>query len=343
MINYLITGGAGFIGSALVRVLNKNSNSKILNIDKLTYAGNLENLNNLQFKENYNFKKLDICNQSDMETVFNNFYPDFVYHLAAETHVDRSIENPTDFLKTNVLGTAAMLNAALLYWDKLKGIKKENFRFVSVSTDEVYGSLKDNDFFDEKSPYMPNSPYSASKASSDHLVRAWCKTYNLPTLITNCSNNYGPYQYPEKLIPLIIINAIKLKKFPLYGDGKQTRDWLHVNDHVSALIKIGQKGKVGENYNIGGNCQINNLEVVNKICHIFDKLSVSKSKIDTFKDLITFVKDRPGHDKRYAIDFSKLSNDIGWSPKIKFDQGLSDTVNWYIDNYNWWEKVVSNK
>jgi len=343
MINYLITGGAGFIGSALVRVLNKNSNSKILNIDKLTYAGNLENLNNLQFKENYNFKKLDICNQSDMETVFNNFYPDFVYHLAAETHVDRSIENPTDFLKTNVLGTAAMLNAALLYWDKLKGIKKENFRFVSVSTDEVYGSLKDNEFFDEKSPYMPNSPYSASKASSDHLVRAWCKTYNLPTLITNCSNNYGPYQYPEKLIPLIIINAIKLKKFPLYGDGKQTRDWLHVNDHVSALIKIGQKGKVGENYNIGGNCQINNLEVVNKICHIFDKLSVSKSKIDTFKDLITFVKDRPGHDKRYAIDFSKLSNDIGWSPKIKFDQGLSDTVNWYIDNYNWWEKVVSNK
>jgi dTDP-glucose 4,6-dehydratase len=278
-----------------------------------------------------------------METVFNNFKPDFVYHLAAETHVDRSIENPIDFLKTNVLGTASMLNAALLYWDKLKGIKKENFRFVSVSTDEVYGSLKDNDFFDEKSPYMPSSPYSASKASSDHLVKAWYKTYNLPTLITNCSNNYGPYQYPEKLIPLIIINAIKLKKFPLYGDGKQTRDWLHVNDHVSALIKIGQKGMVGENYNIGGNCQYTNLEVVNKICYILDQSSVSKSKIDTFKDLITFVKDRPGHDKRYAIDFSKLTNDIGWSPKIKFDQGLFDTVNWYIDNYNWWEKVVSNK
>ena len=343
MINYLITGGAGFIGSALIKVLNQRPNANILNIDKLTYAGNLENLKNLQSNKNYNFKKLDICDQSDMEAVFNNFKPDFVYHLAAETHVDKSIKKSTEFLNTNILGTASMLNAALSYWMKLKAIKKEKFRFISVSTDEIFGSLKDNEFFDEKSPYMPNSPYSASKASSDHLVRAWNKTFNLPTLITNCSNNYGSFQYPEKLIPLIIINAIKLKKLPIYGDGKQIRDWLHVNDHVSALIKIGQKGKVGERYNIGGNCQITNLEVVNKICHILDKSSVSKSKINTFKELITFVEDRPGHDRRYAINFSKLTNDIGWTPKILFDQGLLDTVNWYVDNYKWWEKVISNK
>jgi dTDP-glucose 4,6-dehydratase len=341
MINYLITGGAGFIGSELVRNLNKYDNSNILNIDKLTYAGSVESINNIQFNKRYKFRKLDICNQSDMENVFNNFKPQVVYHLAAETHVDRSIDDPTKFLNTNVLGTASMLNAALQYWDKLDIDKKNTFKFISVSTDEVFGSLEDNNFFNEQSPYMPNSPYSASKASSDHLVRAWNKTYNLPTIITNCSNNYGPFQYPEKLIPLIIINAIKINKLPIYGDGKNIRDWLHVSDHVSALIKIGQRGKVGESYNIGGNCQISNLEVVEKICNILDESNVQKSKINTFKDLITFVKDRPGHDRRYAINFSKLTNEIGWVPKKSFDQGLIDTVNWYVDNYHWWKKIIS--
>ena len=337
MTNYLVTGGAGFIGSALVKTLNKEKNSNVLNIDKLTYAGNPQNLKDIKFKNNYYFKKLDICNQTIMNTLFKEFNPDFVYHLAAETNVDKSIKCPTDFLNTNILGTASLLNAALLYWDKLKGNKKKNFKFISVSTDEVYGSLDSNDFFNEKSQYMPNSPYSASKASSDHLVRAWYKTYGLPTIITNCSNNYGPFQYPEKLIPLTIINAIRLKKIPIYGDGRQIRDWLHVKDHVDALLKIGETGNIGTSYVIGGDCQISNLDVIKRICAILDKLKPLKSSKNRFQDLVKFVKDRPGHDKRYAIDFSKLSSEIGWSPKISFDQGLLDTVNWYLYNQNWWK------
>ena len=343
LINYLITGGAGFIGSALIRSLTDFQDVNIVNIDKLTYAGNLESLKSVKFKKNYKFLKLDICNQSKIENVFKTFKPDIVYHLAAETHVDRSINDPSKFLNTNVLGTASLLTAALLYWKSLRGLKKDRFRFISVSTDEVYGSLKENEFFDEKSPYMPNSPYSASKASSDHLVRAWNKTYELPTIITNCSNNYGAFQYPEKLIPLTIINAINHKKLPVYGDGKQIRDWLHVSDHVNALIKISNKGVVGDKYNIGGNLQIDNLNVVNKICQTLDNSSLKKISIKSFKDLIAFVDDRPGHDRRYAINFNKLKKDIGWSPKIPFDQGLFDTVKWYMDNQNWWQKFILNK
>ncbi len=342
MTNYLITGGAGFIGSALIRYLSGFQDVNIVNIDKLTYAGNLEALKSVEYKENYKFLKFDICNQSKMEDVFETFKPDIVYHLAAETHVDRSINNPTNFLNTNVFGTASLLSAALSYWNKLSGSKKDRFRFISVSTDEVYGSIEENNFFDEKSPYMPNSPYAASKASSDHLIRAWNKTYELPTIITNCSNNYGSFQYPEKLIPLIIINAINYIKLPVYGDGKQIRDWLHVSDHVDALIKISKKGVVGDKYNIGGNVQIANLEVVHKICDILDNSSLEKTNIKSFKDLIAFVDDRPGHDRRYAINFNKIKNDIGWSPSILFDQGLFDTVNWYIDNKSWWHRKFQN-
>ena len=344
LINYLITGGAGFIGSALIRTLCKEKNVNILNIDKMTYAGNSQSLELIKNNKNYDFKKLDICDQLDMESVFNNFKPDIVFHAAAETHVDRSIDNPINFLNTNILGTAVLLNAALLYWNSLKDKRKENFRFISISTDEVYGSLDEGDFFNEKSRYKPNSPYSASKASSDHLVRAWNRTYGLPTIITNCSNNYGSYQYPEKLIPLIIIKALKLENLPVYGDGNQIRDWLNVYDHVNALITIRKKGRIGHNYNIGGDCQISNLEVVERICKILDNINpIKNKKIISYTELITFVKDRPGHDKRYAVNYSKLKNETSWKPLISFQDGLLETVQWYMGNNDWWKKIISNK
>ncbi len=332
--NIIVTGGAGFIGSALIRYLISNTDHKILNIDKLTYAGNLNSLDTVKNHKNYLFKKEDITNKEKIYEIFKDFKPDLIFHLAAESHVDNSIETPLEFVNTNVYGTAVMLESAYNFWDKCDQSKKETFRFLHISTDEVYGSLQPNEFFYEDTAYDPSSPYSASKASSDHLVRAWFKTYGFPAIVTNCSNNYGPHQNYEKLIPRTIHNALKGQNIPIYGNGLQIRDWLFVDDHVRALYKVMKRGKLGETYNIGGNNQKTNLEVVNQICALLDeKINLSTHDLSSHKELIQFVNDRPGHDTRYAMNITKISNEIDWLPSTTFNTGIDLTVNWYIDNY----------
>jgi len=337
----LVTGGAGFIGSALVRHIISNTTHKVVNIDKLTYSGNLESLESVKDNENYIFEHVDICESNELERIFKNNKPDIVIHLAAESHVDRSIDGPLEFIQTNVLGTYFLLESSRIYYKSLKGRKKERFRFLHVSTDEVYGDLKSlSDFFTEETPYDPSSPYSASKACSDHLVRAWHRSFGLPVLITNCSNNYGPFQFPEKLIPHVILSAINGKKIPIYGDGTQIRDWLYVQDHISALMDVALKGIIGETYNIGGNNEIQNIEVAKKICAILDKEIPEKlNDISSFSELITYVEDRPGHDVRYAIDSTKIKNNLGWSPKEHFESGIFKTVQWYLENLSWTDNI----
>ena len=337
----LVTGGAGFIGSALVRHIVNETQHSVVNVDKLTYSGNLESLEGIENSKNYIFEKIDICDENELQGVFKKNQPDIVMHLAAESHVDRSIDGPSDFIKTNIVGTFNLLEQSKNYWQSLKGIKKESFRFLHVSTDEVYGDLGEtSDSFSEDTAYDPSSPYSASKASSDHLVRAWYRTYGLPVLITNCSNNYGPYQFPEKLIPHIILNALEGKNLPIYGDGKQIRDWLYVDDHVIAIMNVALNANIGETYNIGGNNEIQNIEVVKKVCDILDKLVPSKlNGISSFKELISYVKDRPGHDVRYAINPNKIIKDLNWRPLEDFDSGIQKTVEWYLDNKIWCENI----
>ena len=337
----IVTGGAGFIGSELIRYLIENTKYKVVNIDKLTYSGNLESLISIEINSNYIFEQIDICDENELKRVFAEHKPDIVMHLAAESHVDRSIDGPKDFIQTNIVGTFVLLEQAKNYWQKLQGTKKEDFRFLHVSTDEVYGDLNGKeDFFIEDTAYDPSSPYSASKASSDHLVRAWFRTYQLPVLITNCSNNFGPYQFPEKLIPHIILNAIEGKELPIYGNGKQIRDWLYVNDHVRALLIVALKGQIGETYNIGGNNEVQNIQVVEKICDILNILIPERlNGLDSYRELITFVQDRPGHDVRYAIDSSKIKTFLGWEPKENFESGLQKTVEWYLDNLSWSENI----
>ena len=334
----LITGGAGFIGSAVIRNIINNTEHSVVNVDKLTYAGNLESLKSVEKDERYSFEKADICNADDIERIFTKYRPDIVMHLAAESHVDRSIDGPGEFIQTNIVGTYILLQKAITYWRELEDKnKKECFKFHHVSTDEVYGDLEVADnLFTEETPYAPSSPYSAAKASSDHLVRAWQRTFRLPTLITNCSNNYGPYQFPEKLIPLIILNALEGKKLPIYGDGKQVRDWLYVDDHARALLHVALTGKVGETYNIGGHNEIQNIEVVRIVCSILDELVPSKIKsIHKYEQLITHVDDRAGHDVRYAIDATKIDKELGWIPDETFKTGIKKTVEWYLNNSSW--------
>jgi len=345
----LITGGAGFIGSALIRYIMSNSQDTVINIDKLTYAGNLQNLDSVSSNPRYFFRKIDICNQAALTNVFREFRPDRVMHLAAESHVDKSIDGPDEFIKTNILGTYALLEVSKEYIKSLDKDSKENFRFHHISTDEVYGDLGfTNLLFTEESSYSPSSPYSASKASSDHLVRAWHRTFNLPILITNCSNNYGPFHFPEKLIPITILNALKGQNIPVYGKGDQIRDWLYVDDHASALYKVIKDGAIGETYNIGGNNEIKNIDIVTSICNYLDKampisknnyLLDGKSTIKSYKDLITFVNDRPGHDLRYAIDASKINVELGWEPRYDFQTGIEKTIKWYLNNLEWVENI----
>jgi len=337
----LVTGGAGFIGSALIRYLLQNTNYEVLNVDKLTYAGNLESLSEISNHNRYKFTCTDIVNFEEIENLFNTFQPDLVMHLAAESHVDRSIDGPKDFIQTNIIGTYNLLEASLKYIKKLKPNKKQLFRFHHISTDEVYGDLGDVDeLFTENSAYAPSSPYSASKASSDHLVRAWHRTFNLPIIITNCSNNYGPYQFPEKLIPLVILNSIEGKPIPIYGNGQQTRDWLYVEDHVKALLRVALNGKLGETYNIGGFNEKKNIDVVEKICEILDrKIPIRSNDKKSYKDLISYVPDRAGHDIRYAIDARKISEELNWKPEETFESGIEKTINWYLQNQSWCKSV----
>jgi dTDP-glucose 4,6-dehydratase len=382
---FLITGGAGFIGSAVIRFLIQETDHQVLNLDKLTYAGNLESLASVSSNERYQFVQGDVCDRDLVSKLFADFQPDVVMHLAAESHVDRSIDGPAEFIQTNIVGTSVMLECVREYWRDLPSLEdgmdrrallamtsgpaKESFRFHHISTDEVYGSLDDAGLFTEETAYDPSSPYSASKASSDHLVRAWHRTYGLPVLITNCSNNYGPYQFPEKLIPLMILNALEGKPLPIYGNGQQIRDWLHVEDHARALYKVVTEGQIGETYNIGGHNEKTNLEVVHTLCELLDELvppsgsprdfvarddnstsSLRGGKADetirtpkahkrSYKDLITYVADRPGHDQRYAIDASKIQKDLGWVPAETFETGLRKTVEWYLDNTTWCQHV----
>lgn len=351
-IKILVTGGAGFIGSALVRHIISNTEHTVLNIDKLTYASNTKSLTNISYNKRYYFKKVDICDSIKLREILSDYKPEIVMHLAAESHVDRSINSPNNFIKTNILGTYTLLEQLRIYWSKLNWEKKNKFCFHHISTDEVYGDLlnpidKKNtkNFFTENTPYAPSSPYSASKASSDHLVRAWYRTYGLPILISNCSNNYGPYHYPDKLIPLTISNALNGKPIPIYGKGDQIRDWLYVEDHVRALLLVATKGRIGETYNIGGNNEKQNVDVVKTICRILEKIvpiKESKLNISNYENLIFFVNDRPGHDKRYAIDASKIKNELGWKPLETFDSGISKTIQWYIDNPLWYQKIQNS-
>jgi dTDP-glucose 4,6-dehydratase len=338
---FLITGGAGFIGSAVIRFLIKKTKHQVLNLDKLSYAGNLESLRSVSSNLRYKFVKGDICDRKLISKIFSNFKPNVIMHLAAESHVDRSIDHPKNFIQTNIIGTSVLLEYALKYWKNLSN--GNNFRFHHISTDEVYGSLDKTGLFNEKSSYEPSSPYSASKASSDHLVRAWHRTYGLPVLITNCSNNYGPYQFPEKLIPLIILRALSNKPLPVYGTGLQIRDWLHVEDHVEALYQVIMRGKIGETYNIGGNNEKTNLDVVYNICDYLDKIRPIKSNaFESYRKLISFTEDRPGHDQRYAIDSKKIKKDLGWKSKVPFKTGLHKTIEWYIDNSKWCKNIKNN-
>ena len=338
---FLITGGAGFIGSAVIRNIINNTSDSVLNLDKLTYAGNLESLADVSGSRRYEFVRGDVCDRALLGNIFARFKPDIVMHLAAESHVDRSIDGPGEFIQTNIVGTYALLEEARNYWSSLNHKKKQNFRFHHVSTDEVFGDLEvDGGLFTEETSYAPSSPYSASKASSDHLVRAWHRTYKLPILITNCSNNYGPYQFPEKLIPLIILNALEGKDLPIYGNGKQIRDWLYVDDHARALLHVASYGEVGETYNIGGHNEIKNIDVVKTVCSILDELSPSRiDGIDKYEQLIVYVTDRAGHDIRYAIDATKIANELSWTPEETFATGIRKTVEWYLENSVWCNRV----
>lgn len=331
----LVTGGAGFIGSAVIRHIIKNTGNQVLNVDRLTYAGNLESLIEIENDSKYNFKQIDICDSVTIKQAFSDFQPDLIMHLAAESHVDRSIDNPAEFIDTNIVGTYTLLEAARKYWQALDDNKKSTFRFHHISTDEVYGDLEGTtELFTETTPYAPSSPYSATKASSDHLVRAWHRTYGLPVIVTNCSNNYGPYHFSEKLIPLMILNALDGKDLPIYSKGNQIRDWLYVEDHARALYKVVTEGTIGETYNIGGHNEKQNIEVVKTICQILDELH-PQSNGRPYESLITFVKDRPGHDLRYAIDATKIKNNLGWVPEETFDSGIRKTVEWYLNNLEW--------
>ena len=344
-----ITGGAGFIGSAVIRHIINNTNHSVINVDKLTYAGNLESLTSIENNTRYAFEQVDICDASEIKRVFNEHQPDIVMHLAAESHVDRSIDGPGEFIQTNIVGTYVLLEEARIYWSNLDSNKKNDFRLHHVSTDEVYGDLEGtDDLFTEGTPYAPSSPYSAAKASSDHLVRAWQRTFGLPTLITNCSNNYGPYQFPEKLIPLIILNALEGKDLPIYGNGKQIRDWLYVDDHARALLHVALTGEISETYNIGGHNELQNIDVVKTVCAILDELvpiaqnqaiQNSKLSIKHYKDLMVFVKDRAGHDVRYAIDATKIDKELNWTPDETFATGIKKTVEWYLENSIWCDRV----
>ncbi|EGR2303246.1 dTDP-glucose 4,6-dehydratase [Vibrio parahaemolyticus] len=338
----IITGGAGFIGSAVIRHIIRDTQDTVINLDKLTYAGNLESLAEVLDSERYHFEHVDICQRDELDRVFAKYQPDLVMHLAAESHVDRSIDGPEAFIETNVMGTYHLLESARQYWLTLDETRKAAFRFHHISTDEVYGDLEGtDDLFTETTSYAPSSPYSASKASSDHLVRAWQRTYGFPTLVTNCSNNYGPYHFPEKLIPLMILNALDGKPLPVYGDGMQIRDWLFVEDHARALYKVVTEGEIGETYNIGGHNEKANIEVVKTICSLLEEFRPNKpAGVESYESLITYVKDRPGHDVRYAIDATKIAQELNWTPEETFESGIRKTVEWYLNNQQWWQRVL---
>ena len=338
----LVTGGAGFIGSAVVRHLINNLNCSVVNVDKLTYAGNLSSLSSVDQNPLYSFEYADINDRSGITVILDQHQPDAIMHLAAESHVDRSIDGPSDFIQTNIVGTYSLLECARTYWRQLSSSKQDDFRFHHISTDEVFGSLGETDSFTEETAYDPRSPYSASKASSDHLVRAWYETYGLPVVLSNCSNNYGPYHFPEKLIPLMIIKALKGEKLPVYGTGENIRDWLYVDDHANALCKILFEGKKGESYNVGGNAEVSNLDVVRNICRLLDELS-PRPGMSKYEEQIDFVADRPGHDYRYAIDSTKIRNELGWKPIETFETGLRRTVEWYLTNSSWWKPILTGE
>ena len=340
MKTFFVTGGAGFIGGNFILNLMKTEQAKVVNYDKLTYAGNLDTLARIEGNPHYTFEQGDICDRARLKKLFERHAIDVVVHFAAESHVDRSIETPGDFIQTNVVGTYELLEIARWHWQELNKTQQDNFRFLHVSTDEVYGSLGETGLFTEETAYAPNSPYAASKASSDHLVRAYHKTFNLPVLTTNCSNNYGPYQFPEKLLPLMITKALSGKPLPIYGDGKQIRDWLYVEDHCRAILEVLENGTVGQVYNIGGHNEKTNLEVVQTLCRILDEM-VPGSPHRPHESLISFVEDRPGHDRRYAIDAGKIKKELGWVPRESFETGLQKTVSWYLDNKTWTERVQS--